>query len=189
MSRKPSLLSRLLPDGAVAAGEAGDPGYQLRPAWRLADSAIERDAIAFWDRLAILPAGVRPGERARELVAVAYQGDRLVGVTTAAPGRIEALRGRFAMLRGAVDPAHRRSRLGFDLLLFSRELLERWSHEHPEEKLLGLGAVIESPDLAERARQPFWPQTRLGLVGYTPEGRQIRVVWFAHARLDEGQSP
>jgi hypothetical protein len=58
------------------------------------------------------------------------------------------------------------------------------AQEHPEERVLGLGAVIESPDLAERARQPFWPQTRMGLVGYTPEGRQIRVAWFAHARLD-----
>lgn len=184
MKGKPGLLSRLLPDGAVAADAAADPDYELRPAWRLGDQAIERDAVAFWRKIAILPADVRPEERARELVAVAYRGDSLVGVTTAVPARIEALRGRFAMLRGSVDPAHRRSRLGFDLLLFSRELLERWSQEHPEEKMLGLGAVIESPDLAERARQPFWPQSRMGLVGYTPEGRQIRVGWFAHARLD-----
>ncbi|MEA3040669.1 MAG: hypothetical protein QOC65_158 [Sphingomonadales bacterium] len=175
---KRRLLDRLLPDGAA------DPDYDLRPAWRLGDPEIERDAIAFWARTGILPPGVRPEERARELVTAAYRGERLVGVTTAALGRIDALRGRFAMLRGAVDPAHRRSRLGFDLLLFSRELIERWSLEHPEEKLLGLGAVIESPDLAERARQPFWPQTRLGLIGYTSEGRQIRVAWFAHARLD-----
>jgi hypothetical protein len=181
---KRRLLDRLLPDGAVAADAGADPDYDLRPAWRLGDPAIERDAIAFWERTGILPAGVRAEERARELAAVAYRGERLVGVTTAVPGRIEALRGRFAMLRGSVDPAHRRSRLGFDLLMFSRELLERWSLQHPEEKLLGLGAVIESPDLAERARQPFWPQTRLGLIGYTPEGRQIRVAWFAHARLD-----
>ncbi|HEX8364480.1 MAG TPA: hypothetical protein VF603_04260 [Allosphingosinicella sp.] len=184
MKRKPSLLSRLLPDGAVAAEEAAGPDFDLRPAWRLGDAEIARDAIAFWERTRILPAGILPEERARELAAAAYRGDRLVGVTTAALGRIEALRGRFAMLRGAVDPEHRRSRLGFDLLLFSRELIERWSQEHPEERVLGLGAVIESPDLAERARQPFWPQTRMGLVGYTPEGRQIRVAWFAHARLD-----
>lgn len=184
MTGKRGLLSRLLPDGAVAADAAADPDYDLRPAWQLSDPEIERDAIAYWERTAILPAGVSPEGRARELVAVAYRGDRLVGVTTAALGRIDTLRGRFAMLRGSVDPAHRRSRLGFDLLLFSRELIERWSLEHPEEKVLGLGAVVESPDLAERARQPFWPQTRMGLIGYTPEGRQIRVAWFAHARLD-----
>lgn len=184
MTKKPSLLSRLLPDGAAGADTAAEPDYDLRPAWRLGDPEIERDAVAFWERTAILPPGVPPEERARELVAAAYRGHSLVGVTTAALGRIEALRGRFAMLRGSVAPAHRRSRLGFDLLLFSRELLEHWSDEHPAEKVLGLGAVIESPDLAERARQPFWPQSRMGLVGYTPEGRQIRVAWFAHARLD-----
>ncbi|HYJ29958.1 MAG TPA: hypothetical protein VEW25_06415 [Allosphingosinicella sp.] len=186
MRRRPGLLDRLLPDGP--ADEAG-PGYDLRPAWRRGDADIERDAIAFWNRLGILPQGVRPEDRARELVAVAYQGDRLVGVATAALGRIEALKARFAMLRGAVEPEHRRSRLGFDLAVLSRELIETWSRAHPEERVLGLGAIVESPDLAERARRPLWPQTRLNLIGYTPEGRQIRVAWFAHAELDRGQSP
>lgn len=175
-----SLLDRLLPD---PPGGDAEPGIDLRPAWRRADPDIERDAIAFWKRLGILPKGVRPEERAAELVAVAYRDDRLVGVATAAVARIDALRGRFAMLRAAVDTEHRRDRIALDLAILARELIEIWSREHPEERLLGLGALVESPDLLERAKQPYWPQTRFGLVGYTPDGRQIRVAWFAHARV------
>lgn len=186
-----SLLDRLLPDapgpdapGPRAPGPDGEPGIDLRPAWRRGDPDIERDAIAFWNRLGILPKGVRPEQRAAELAAVAYLDDRLVGVATAAIARIDALRGNFAMLRAAVDTGHRRDRISTDLAVLAREVIERWSRDHPEERLLGLGALVESPDLQERARQPYWPQTRLGLVGYTPDGRQIRVSWFAHARLD-----
>ena len=180
MTARRGLLSKLLPDAAVGA----EPSYELRPAWRRADADIERDAIAFWKRLGILPARVRPEDRARELAAAAYRNGNLVGVATATLGRIESLRGRFAMLRAAVDPEHRRTRLAVDLAILSRELIERWSIEHPDERVLGLGAIIEGPNLSERARQPYWPETRFGIVGYTPEGRQIRVAWFTHAMLD-----
>lgn len=159
-------------------------GYDLRPAWRLGDSRIEADAIAFWRRLDILPGNVKPEERARELAAAAYKDGRIVGVTTAALARLEQVRARFAMLRGAVDPEHRRSRVGFALAFYTRELIERWSMDNPEERVAGLGAVIESPDLVALQKQPFWPMSRFCLIGFTPEGRQVRVSWFEHFRLD-----
>jgi hypothetical protein len=158
--------------------------FDLRPAWRRDDAVIEADAIAFWRRLAILPAGVVPEQRAKELAAAAYEDGRLVGVMTAVPTRIDFLRARLAMVRGAVDPEHRRSRAAFALLVYTRHLLERWSGDHPDERLAGVGAIVESADLAGREKEPFWPMSRMGLVGYTPEGRQIRVSWFEDFRLD-----
>ena len=160
------------------------PGYDLQPAWRLGDRQIEADAVAFWNRLGILPAEVKAEERARELAAVAYHDGRIVGVQTAVPARLDIVRARLAMVRSAVDPEHRRSHVGMALAVFARDLLEQWSKDHPEERLAGLGAVIEGPNLFERAREPFWPQTRFGVVGYMPDGRQIRVSWFEHHRLD-----
>lgn len=158
--------------------------FDLRPAWRRNDAAIEADAAAFWRRLAILPKDVSPEARAKELVAAAYKDGRLVGVTTATLNRLEFLRVRLAMIRAAVDPDFRRSRAAFALAVYSRDLLERWSSDHPHERVAGLGAIVESPDLAARQREPFWPQTRFGLVGYTKDGRQIRVSWFEDFRLD-----
>jgi hypothetical protein len=160
------------------------PGYDIRPAWRLDDARIEADATAFWRRLDILPPDVTPEVRAKELGAVAYKDGRIVGVTTAGIVRLEQVRARLAMLRGAVDPEHRRSYLAQALALYTRELVERWSMAHPEEKVAGLGAIIESPDLVARQKQPFWPMTRLGLIGFTADGRQIRVSWFVDFRLD-----
>lgn len=159
-------------------------GYDIRPAWRRGDAAIEADAIAFWRRLGILPPYVPPEERARELVAAAYKDGRVVAVSTASLVRLEQVRARLAMLRGAVDPDHRRSHLGFALLLFTRELIERWSMDNPTERVAGLGAIIESPDLIARQKEPFWPMSRFGVVGYAPDGRQVRVSWFEDFRLD-----
>jgi hypothetical protein len=160
------------------------PGYDLRPAWQRDDPDIEADAIAFWNRLGILPPDVTPEARARELTAVAYKDGLVVGVHTVALGRLEIVRARLAMLRTAVDPEHRRSRVSMALTLYTRELLERWSRDHPEQRLAGLGAIIEGPNLFDRAREPFWPTTRFGVVGYTDDGRQVRVSWFEDFRLD-----
>lgn len=166
------------------AWEEMAPEFEFRDAWRRDDPGIEADAVDFWNRLNILPAGVRPEERAKELVAVAYKDGKIVGVQTAVLGRLEIVRARLGMLRSAVDPDYRRSRVSFALTLFARHLVERWSMAHPEERVAGLGAVIESRDFAGREKEPFWPNTRFGVVGYTADGRQIRVSWFEDFRLD-----
>lgn len=162
------------------------PGFELRPAWRLDDARIEADAIAFWNRLDILPPGVSAEQRAKELIAVVYKDEQIVGVHTARIERVAQVRARLAMLRSAVDPDHRRTHVSMALTLYSRALLERWSAENPHERLAGLGAILESQQLAERGKQPYWPQTRFILAGILPDGRQFRVSWFEDFRLDAG---
>jgi hypothetical protein len=160
------------------------PGYEFRPAWQTGDPGIEADAIAFWERLAILPEGVQPQERARELVAGAYKDGQLVGVLTAKITLLQLVRARLAMIRIAVDPAHRRFYVSRALTLFSFDLLDRWAEAHTDEKLAGIGALIESQQLAEYGKRPYWPETNFILVGFLPDGRQIRVSWFEHFRYD-----
>ena len=160
------------------------PGFEIRPAWRLEDARIEADAIAFWTRLNILPPGVAPEQRAKELVAVVYRDDKVVGVHTAVIQRVEQVRTRLAMLHSAVDPDVRRAHVSLALTLYSRALLERWSSDHPDERLGGLGALVGGQQLAERGRQPWWPQTRFILAGFRPDGRQLRISWFEDFRVD-----
>ena len=155
--------------------------YTITPVWRLNDENIERQAIQFWNELKILAAGVDPQARAKELCAVAHHDGELAAVATASIEEVPQLRARFAMFRTAVAPQHRRSHLGQDLLIFSRTLLEEWSRAHAGENVKGMGIVLEAQ--IDRAKEPVWPITGLTLVGYTPDGRQIRVAWFAHARV------
>jgi hypothetical protein len=157
--------------------------YAISPAWRLNDQNIERQAIQFWRTLNILPRGVEPEARAKELCAIAHRGVEVAGVSTVSIEELRFLRSRFAMFRCAVAPPHRLSHVAYELTVFSRALLERWSLEHPEEPVKGMGLIIEA-EIGKRAQQPLWPVTGLTLVGFTPQGLQIRVAWFPHARLD-----
>ena len=131
-----------------------------------------------------MPNNVSPEARARELVLAAYRDGRIVGVVTAELGILDQVRARVAMLRGAVDSDLRRSHVGFAMLLAAPPILEKWSAQHPHERLAGIGGIVESRELAAAQSQPIWPLSRLGLIGFTPDGRQIRVAWFEDFRLD-----
>jgi hypothetical protein len=157
---------------------------ELRPAWRRDDTGIEADAIAFWRRLGALPRNVSPQNRAKELCVAAYRNGELTGVSTIALQVFPQIKARLGLFRCLVDPAHRRAHVARRLAVASRDLLSDWSLAHPREKVLGMATIVESPDLAEFAKQPVWPASGLVLVGHTRLGHQIRLVWFEHARLD-----
>lgn len=125
-----------------------------------------------------------PEARAKELVAAAYRDGELIGVTTATLERLENLRARFAVFRAAVDPAQRRTHAAIALAIYTRDLMEEWAEDNPDEKIAGLAGVVENREIAARLREPYWPVTRLGLVGHTSDGRQIRVAWFRNALID-----
>lgn len=173
-------------------------------AWQRNDPRHAADACRLWDRANLLEPALRE-QRVHELVALAYLGGEIAGVSTATLGELPQLRGRFAFYRCAAHPPrHRGSRqrgerpadpaapwapahtVSYALSGYARQVLERWSLAHPREKLLGMAAVIESPSYRRKQREPMWPDygLNLNLVGYLPGNRQIRVAWFAHARVD-----
>jgi GNAT superfamily N-acetyltransferase len=163
------------------------PELSLVRAWQAHDPAIAADAIALWRRLDALPAAAPPEERVKELCAAAYLGDEMVGVSTIALGPLRLLKGRFGLFRCLVVPEHRHQGVGRKLVVYSRALLAEWSKDHPEEKVLGMAAIVESTKLDALGKNPVWTAPGvhgLTLIGYTAGGRQIRVSWFEHARLD-----
>jgi hypothetical protein len=173
-----------LPEPPLPMPSSPPAGIELRPAWLRGDARIEADAIAFWDRLGILPPGISPRARAGQLVAAAYRDREIVAVITAEIDRIDQVRARLAVIRAAVDPAERRGHIAVAMLLEARRLLESWSAENPHERLGGLGAAIEAPELVAIEKNPFWPLSQFGVIGFLPSGLQIRVSWFRDFRLD-----
>lgn len=157
--------------------------YTLVPAWKRDDPKIEAEVTSFWERLGILPPGADPRMRVKQVCAVAYEGDRVIAVATAVIGVRPALRYKFANYRCAVDPDRRGGEVAVHLTRFSKKILEEWAAEHPQEGVMGMVAELQGYSAA-RTREPVWPATGLTLVGRTPEGDQVRLVWFRHARLE-----
>lgn len=160
------------------------PDPVFKTAWRRDDPALEADAKDFWARHNLVPpAGW--DKRAKELCVVTYIDDVVVAVATAECADYPPLRGRFAFCRTAVDPAHRQQYLSGRTFGHLRTVLEAWSADHPEEAVLGMAAIIQAAEYAEKKRDPVWPDYSLFLsvVGYTPRNEQVRVGWFRHARV------
>ena len=157
-------------------------------AWQRNDARIAADAIDLWKRLDALPANLDPAVRAKELCAAAYLGRELIGVSTMVLETLPQLRCRLGFFRCLVAPEHRQQGLARKLGIHSRALLAQWSEDNPREKVLGMATIVESPALDAFSKIPIWPSAPglngLALVGYTRAGRQIRVWWFEHARLD-----
>jgi GNAT superfamily N-acetyltransferase len=159
---------------------------EFRLAWGRNDAAMERDAKGFWRALDALPPE-EIDERAKQLCAVAYEaGGKVVAVSTVHLQDFPRLRSRFFYYRTTVDPGHRRQRLASRLCVYSRDRLNEWAREHPEEKLKGLFILIEAEEFRGRQHVPVAKQLDLDLilVGYTPTGYQMRIVWFKDATVE-----
>jgi hypothetical protein len=154
-----------------------------RDAWRRKDPAIERDAELFWRAQRALPPGADVAVRLGEICAAAYHGAHVVGLVTARVRNIAPLRCKLAMFRCLVAPEFRERRVASELSVFARDLLEVWSKDKPGEEVLGLGAIIQSRLLVEHMPYAVYPDTKLAFIGYTQEGYQMRVYWFAHAKI------
>lgn len=156
---------------------------EFRAAWRKADAELERDAKEFWQtRLRLLPRNVDPEARARQLCAVAYRDGVPVGVSTATIEYIKQFRSNMAVYRCAVARQFAHQPLSWRITDFSREVLERWSLENPDEKVMGLMAVMQSRELVTRYPQVFGV-VNMTFTGFTPAGFPIRVAWFKHATI------
>lgn len=155
----------------------------FKPAWRRNDPELEADAIAFWQQYKSLPKGVDPEKRAKELCGLVYRDDSVIAVSTAVVTEMPRFRCRMAMYRCAAAPSFRRNPFSLKVTVDSRDLLEKWSLEHPEEGVMAMAAFIESRLLARHMPSVFWPAD-LVFMGYGPNGQQLRVSWFKHATVN-----
>jgi len=153
--------------------------FRYEKAWLLNNEKIASEAIALWSEFNILPRNVNPADRARELITVAYDGDRMVGVTTGEVTYYEPVRQKFVFMRIFIHPDYEKGGVSVPLTIAAREDLRQWSIDNPNLKIAGYGAVITAPGYGEK---PYLP-AGLYPVGYTPDGHQIRLYWFEHFRL------
>jgi len=160
---------------------------EFRAAWRRQDPDLVGDARKFWRTLDVLsPEQIE--ERAGQLCAVACRGSEIIAASTVHLIDWPRLRARFAYYRTIVSPDVRHKNLASRLCVYSRDLLGHWARENPEERLKGLFIVLEAEEFRhhKHVHLPVGRQLDLDLilVGYTPSGHQIRVVWLKDATVE-----
>jgi hypothetical protein len=158
-------------------------GFQLEPVWLTDSFAHHSAAMAFWDRYRMLPRDVDPQSRARQIAVFGRKGDELAGIGSVVIRQMPQVLVKLAMFRCSVAPEHRRSGLAGELGAATRDVLEAWSLANPAQEVMGMGCVVQGPELMAKRMQPYWPITRMALAGYNDRGEQVRIVWFGHARV------
>lgn len=127
----------------------------FKTAWRLNGAQHAADAKAFWLDLNLLNAQ-EAERRVSELCSMAYADGKLGGVTTVAPAVLPQLRCRLAFYRCAVAPEFRRHYLATMLTRHTLTTMEAWSLENPQEKLLGIAAILQAQELGSKGVTPHW---------------------------------
>lgn len=160
------------------------PAVTFRTAWRKADKELEQDAKTFWQsQKRLLPANVDPADRARELCAVAYRDNTVVGVSTATIEFVPQFRSYMAAYRCSVSSGFLTfPPLSWSITDYSRKVLEQWSLENPNEKVMGLMAILQAQAFVQRCPYIVGPANMV-FTGFSPAGYPIRVAWFKHARI------
>lgn len=194
MTSTPSPRPSASPSDGVAVAEkerhssrsavpsCASPAIRYLPVWRRDDEGVMRDAVEMWRAEGVLPKGVDPAERAKELVIAIYDGETLAGCLTASIHPFRELGENFAFARSFIRPAWRRARLTDRLMIDGHAELGRWAATHPEERLAGSAAIYQNFRLGTHPVEP----SGLALIGFTSTGLQQRVLWFDHYRLPAG---
>ena len=165
---------------------------QFRAIWNNVSDGVARDAADYWTQQRLLPQGVDPTDRVSQLIAAAYEGDRLVAVATGEVANLPHLRREFVFIRVSVHPEARRHRIAYEMSEYAVRVLEEWAQGDEQNHIAGAALVIESAALREASAYPEWPigfrapaDTAGGwhLVGYNKTGQQVRVAWFNHTRV------
>ncbi len=159
------------------------PGEIISEAWQQTDPGLEADVGEFWRESGILPSGTTIDSRLKELVAVAYVGDKLAGMTTTVIGDYLPLRNKFAFLRITVLPDYRLNYLQIRLSVKSKQIMAAYAKHSPSEGIGGIATVRQADYQATRLTPPCTPSTKSTLIGYNANKQQVRVNWFEHTKV------
>lgn len=157
-----------------------------RTAWQKKDEQIIRDACLLWTEMGATKEPVQGMQRAQLLCVVAYDGNKLVAVSTIDVGMQQQLHAKVCRFRCLVRPKYRRRHVATELANRCLVVTEEWSNENPSFKVLAFLIRVESPNLLMKTYEPVW-NNKLNFIGYSKEGLPLYLRWFGHAYFGEKQ--
>lgn len=147
-----------------------------------------KEACAFWVELGALKQQSQGVQRAQLLGVVAYDGGKLVAVSTIAVAMQSQVHAKVCYFRCMVHPEYRRRGIATELAKRCLVVSEEWSKENPKYQAMAFAIRVETPSLVMKTYKPVW-NNKLNFIGYSEEGLPVYLRWFAHAYFGEAQDP
>lgn len=149
-------------------------------AWQQKDEKIMKDACGIWKEMGAIKELMEGLPRCKFLNVVAYDGDKMVAVSTTTVAMQEQVFAKVFYFRCVVRPEYRRRHIATELAKRSLVVSEEWSKQNPSSKVLAFVIRVETQDLVMKCYQPVW-SNKLNFIGYSPEGLPMYLRWFKHA--------
>jgi len=156
---------------------------EILPVWQAITPELEAELARFWiENKAMVDAG-KAAQRAAQVVCIARDDGKLVGVSTAYPRIVPMLRQPMYYYRNWIAPDHRSQGMSIPFINASFNEIER--QELAKEKPLCIGVIVqlENKRLAKHYDEAFWPQSKFTYAGLSKDGYVIRVRYFEGIRL------
>lgn len=162
---------------------AKTPAFRFVTHWQVESRDNDDAVLQFWEREGALANDIKAQERLKEVVLDARDSDgRLAGVCTAVPMTLPRLAQPMYYYRCFIGKQWRNSRLVFRLLLRAFDLLEDYARANGF-ACIGVVLELENTRFGETLRAPVWPSTGFIYVGKSGRGLDLRLRYFAGARL------
>lgn len=158
---------------------------EIVPVWKQVTPALSSELIAMWARNNALPDPTKAAERAQQAVVVGRDTDtgQLWGVSTAVLGIVPSFGQPTYLCRQFFDVGARGLKQTIPFFNRMRETLEAYNASLPKPESVGLMFELQNDHLAERYQGMYEEVADAHYIGWSPRGRQLRMVYFKGAKI------
>ena len=156
---------------------------EIIPVWQKVGPELQEELAGFWVEHGAMLDKSKAAERAAEVVCIARDGDRLVGVSTAYARIAPMLRQPMYFYRNYIAPDYRSQGLSIPFITTSFEEIERQELAKEKPQCIGVILSIENQRVARHYDEAYWPQSKFAYAGISPGNTTLRVRYFEGARL------
>jgi hypothetical protein len=151
--------------------------------WKRVDPELQAELARYWIENGAMLDPAKAAERAPEVVCIAREAGRLVGVTTAYPRIVPMLRQPMYYLRMHIAEPARNQALSIPFVNQSFDEIERQELAKDKVKCIGVILQLQNERLAAHYNEAYWWQSGFVYAGISRDEQQLRVRYFEGARL------
>ena len=157
---------------------------EIIPVWKKVTPELASELIAMWARNHALPDPTKAAERAQQAVAVGRgESGALWGVGTAGLGIVPSFGQPTYLYRQFFDVGARGLKQTMPFLNCIRDTLEAYNASLPRPESVGVMIELQNDEMARRYQDMFEEEARAHFIGWSPRGRQLRMMYFKGARI------
>jgi hypothetical protein len=156
---------------------------ELIPVWNAITPELQAELSTFWIEQKAMLDEAKAVDRASQVVCIARDEGRIVGVSTAFARIVPLLRQPMYYYRNYIAPEYRNHGLSIPFITTRFDEIERQELAKDKPTCLGLIVSLQNERLSKHYDQAYWWQSKFVYAGISRDEQVTRVRYFKGARL------